>query len=72
MMETGAHYDLCYLHNLTTEELVDMINDSPCWDDDLNRELCDRAGIVEEWDAADADDAEEIIYKAADILGVEI
>lgn len=72
MMETGAHYDLCYLHSLTTEELVDMINDSPCWDDDLNRELCDRAGIVEEWDAADADDAEEIVYKAADILGVEI
>lgn len=72
MMETGAHYDLCYLHSLTTEELVDMINSSPCWDDDLNRELCDRAGIVEEWDSSNGDDAEEIIYKAADILGVEI
>lgn len=70
MMETGAHYDLCYLHSLTTDELVDLINELPCWDDDLNRELCERAGIVEEWDAAE--DAEDAVYKAAELLGVEI
>lgn len=69
MLRTGAYYDLCYLHSLTTEELVDMINDSPCWDDDLNRELCERAGIVNEWDDAD-EDAESVVYKAAKILGV--
>lgn len=69
MLRTGAFYDLSYLHSLTTEELADMINDSPSWDDDLNRELCERAGIVNEWDEADKD-AESVVYKAAEILGV--
>lgn len=42
------------------------------WDMDAARELCEDAGILDEWEAADGDNFEAVIYKAADILGVNL
>ena len=53
-------------------EVAARILESNTWDGDACRELCDLAGIVDEWDAADGDTFEDVVYKAARILGVEI
>lgn len=42
------------------------------WDMDMCRELCEDAGMLDEWESADGDNFESIIYKAADILGVNL
>lgn len=34
--------------------------------------LISYAGLEDEWNAADGEDFESIIYKAADILGLEV
>lgn len=34
--------------------------------------LISYAGLEDEWNEADGEDVESIIYKAADILGVEV
>lgn len=59
------------LASLTDEELAARINGSDVWDVDAVRELCWRADITqEEWDASET--CEDIVYKAAKILGVEV
>lgn len=54
--------------------LAYIINSASTWKDceEEIRELCRLAGIEEEYDAADGDNFESVIYKAADILNVEI
>ena len=39
---------------------------------DLCRELCEEAGMADEWDAADGETFEAVVQKAAEKLGVEI
>lgn len=70
MLETGAFYT--DLHSISTEELAQRINDLPEWDAQLLAELCSRAGIIDEWNDAEPEEAENIAYKAAEILGIEI
>ena len=70
MLETGFFYT--DLHSISTEELADRINSLPNWDAQLLEELCNRAGIADEWNAAEPEEAENVAYKAAEILGVEI
>ena len=56
------------------KELAETINKAHDWEEvieELN-ELCELAGIENEWKQADGDDFEDVIDKAADILGVEI
>lgn len=53
-------------------EVAAWIRESGTWDGDACRELCDLAGLADEWDAADGETFEDVVYKAADILGVEI
>ena len=53
-------------------EVAARIQESNTWDGDACRELCDLAGLADEWDAADGETFEDVIYKAANILGVEI
>lgn len=53
-------------------EVAARIRESSTWDGDACRELCDLAGVVDEWDAADGETFEDVVYKAARILGVEI
>lgn len=60
------------LQQLTTEELAAEIRSQDTWDIDLSRELCRRAGLEDQFDTAVATDFEEVLYKASDILNVEI
>lgn len=53
-------------------EVAARIRESFTWDEDDCRELCDLAGLADEWDAADGEEFEGVVYKAARILGVEI
>ena len=41
------------------------------WEEEACQALCELAGLKDEWDAA-GDNAEDIVYKAANILDVEI
>ena len=52
--------------------LAKRIQQSKEWNLEDVKELISYAGLEDEWDKADAEDAESIIYKAADILGVEV
>lgn len=60
------------VYDLTTEELAQKIQRSGEWDCNLLRELCTRADMLDEWNAADGDSFESVAYKAAEKLGVEI
>lgn len=53
-------------------ELSAKIRKNPEWNLDDCRELCDMAGIIEEWEQADGETFESVVYKAADILDVSI
>lgn len=53
-------------------ELVGRINASDEWNSEDLAELCEMAGLEKEWNAADAETFEQVAYKAAEILGVEI
>lgn len=53
------------------QELVDEINKSGEWIPDLLEELCELADMAEEWEAAGGD-FENVVYAAAEKLGVEI
>lgn len=56
----------------TAEELALEINSRDTWDGDLLAQLCELAGLEEEWEAADGDTFENVVYQAAERLGVEI
>lgn len=42
------------------------------WDNDLCAELCEAADMTAEWETADGDTFEAVVYAAAEKLGVEI
>ena len=42
------------------------------WDADLLAELCEAAGMIDEWNAADGETFESVAFAAAEKLGVEI
>lgn len=56
----------------TAYEIAEEIRSSETWDNDLLAELCEAAGMTEEWNAADGEIFEAVAYKAAEKLGVEI
>ena len=53
-------------------EIAEAIRNAQEWDEDDCRELCTLAGLEEEWAEADGETFESVLYKAAEILGVEI
>lgn len=53
-------------------EIAKEIREMDTWDMDLLEELCEAAGMSDEWKAADGDTFESVAYEAADKLGVEI
>ena len=53
-------------------ELVERINASSEWNAEDLAELCEMAGLENEWQEADGETFEQVAYKAAEILGVEI
>lgn len=60
------------LGDITTEQLAERIRICDEWIPELVEELCYRADMLDEWREADPDDSEELIYSAAEKLGVEI
>ena len=58
--------------NEKLEALVEEINRLDHWELEACKELCKRAGLESDWENADADTFEEVIYHAAEILGVVI
>lgn len=70
--EFGVHYDQAYLASLTDEELAEEIRSLNTWDGDLLYDLCWRAGLGDEYLDAGPEEFEEVAFKAADILRLEI
>ena len=58
--------------NMTNIELAKKIADATEWNEADILELVKRAGLEDEYEAADGDTFESVIYKAAEVLGVEI
>lgn len=52
--------------------LAGKIRKNPEWNLDDCQELCDMAGIIEEWEQADGETFEQVVEKAAEILKVDI
>lgn len=57
---------------MTNIELATAISTSAEWNPELLAELCARADMTEEWEAADGETFESVVYAAAEKLGVEI
>ena len=53
-------------------EIAKEIKGMDTWDEGLCAELCELAGMSEEWDSADGETFEAIVFAAAEKLGVEI
>ena len=54
------------------KEIERLLNSQDTWDLELLKELCELAGLEEEWQESDGDNFETAIYKAAEILGIDI
>lgn len=53
-------------------EVAENIRTAGLWNEADCRRLCELAGLKDEWEAADGDEFEKVVYKAARILEVEI
>lgn len=53
-------------------EIAKEIREMDTWDMELLRELCEMAGMLDEWEEADGETFESVAFKAAESLGVEI
>ena len=53
-------------------EIANELRSSGEWDFDLLKELFGIAGLKEEWSNADSANFVDVVYKAAEILGVDI
>lgn len=53
-------------------EIAETLRNSDIWDMDSARDLCELADMADEFDAADGDTFESIVFAAAEVLGVEI
>ena len=53
-------------------KVADRIKNSDTWNEEDCRTLCGFADMEQDWDEADAEEFEQVIYQAAEKLGVEI
>lgn len=53
-------------------EIATEINELGYWAFDLCAEFCDLAGMLEEFAESDSDTFEDVMYNAAEKLGVEL
>lgn len=56
------------MKNYTNDELIKAIENSSVWDYDMCAEACERAGLSDEWKAADGETFEAVVDKAIEIL----
>ena len=61
-----------YVDILEIVKVADRIKNSDTWNDEDCRTLCGFADMEQEWDEADAEEFEQVMYQAAEKLGVEI
>lgn len=61
-----------YVSIIDIIKVADRIKESDTWNDDDCRTLCEFADMEDEWDEAQADYFEDVMYEAAEKLGVEI
>ena len=54
------------------EQIAERIRTADEWSIDDCAGLCELAGLDEEWEEADGETFESVVYRAAEILGVEI
>lgn len=59
-------------NNLRANEIATELRNSGEWSLKLLAELCEIAGLKEEWLNSDGETFESVAYKAAEILGVDI
>lgn len=68
----NARY-ICYEEdNEEAQQLAAKIAASDEWDADDCKKLCELADMLEEWEEADGETFESVVYDAAEKLGVEI
>jgi AMMECR1 domain-containing protein len=60
------------MKNTELTELVKRINASDEWNAEDLAELCEMAGLEKEWQEADGETFEQVVFKAAEILNVRI
>lgn len=53
-------------------EIAQELKASGEWIPELCEELCELAGMADEWAASDGETFEQVLYKAAEALNVEI
>ena len=53
-------------------EVAEELRTSGEWIPELCEALCELAGMADEWKEADGESFEQVLYKAAEILNVEI
>ena len=54
------------------QEIAKVLYESGEWIPELCEELCGLAGMEKEWEEAGAENFENVVYAAAEKLGVEI
>ncbi len=59
-------------NNLRANEIATELRNSGEWSLKLLAELCEIAGLKEEWLNSDGETFESVAYKATEILGVDI
>lgn len=59
-------------NNVRAKEIASELRNSREWNLKLLAELCEIAGLKEEWLNSDGEAFESVAYKAAEILGVDI
>lgn len=57
---------------MNVNEIAAAIRGLDYWDIDLCKALVEAAGLADAWNDPEAESVEPIVFKAADILGVEI
>ena len=57
---------------MNVQEIAKELRGQDVWSMELLELLCDEANLTEEFENADSETFESVVYKAADILNVEI
>ena len=74
-LKTEEDVEAYVAENYPSEEAVELaerIREADEWNTEDLAELCEMAGLEKEWQEADGETFEQVAYKAAGLLGVEI
>ena len=63
---------MMYIDYERANEIATALRSSGEWDFEMIEELCEIADLKEEWSNSDSANFVDVVYKAAEILGVDI